>query len=120
VPALPSKKHTRAQSKPARRKQQAAPSLRIVDARLAEDQVFVIKGGKHKNSPTREFAKLEFAQDALLKKFGGLPPKHVSGREKPLVKDINKDLADNPEYIYGPVTYETVARAVRALRKANR
>jgi hypothetical protein len=114
---LPSKKHKRTQSKLVRQTQQ--DELRIVGAALDLDKVFFIKGGHHKNNPLRKFKKFEFTQDALLKKFGGLPPDHVTGREKPLVVEINKILADNPEYLLGPVTSETVARAVTALRKLN-
>jgi hypothetical protein len=114
---LPSKKHQRAQSNSVRQQQQGG--LRIVGAALDLDKLFFIKGGHHKNNPLRKFKKFEFTQDALLKKFGGLPPDHVTGREKPLVQDINKILANNRAYLLGPVTAETVARAVAALRKLN-
>jgi hypothetical protein len=106
---LPSKKHKPAQSNPVRQQQQ--DEFRIVgivgafvDAVLDLDKAFFIKGGHHKNNPIRKFKKFEFTQDALLKRFGGLPPNHVTGREKPLVQDINKILADNREYLFGPVT----------------
>ena len=82
----------------------------------------VIRGSKDPiGGWKRRRGKIQFAQAALLKLFGGPPPADYCALA--VTRDINQRLAENPEYRaigFGKISPRTVVRAIEKLRDANR
>ena len=117
-------RHPRAKSSPVRPPQQAAASLAGAGGLAA--QAFVIRAARTKHGP-RGGGKVEVAQAAIAARYPNRPPAHLNYSK--LARDVDADVRrHHPDFVaaYGEtqegfvIDRETVVRALKKLREANR
>jgi hypothetical protein len=79
---------------------------------------YVIKAGRTKRSPRKKWARLEYAQAAIVSVYPDLPPEDIG--HSLLARKVNKQLSRDPKYHRGKISRQTVMRALALLRAANR
>jgi hypothetical protein len=108
-------------STPRRRRPQAQPPQQQAAASFGGSggmpmNAFVVHPGKTKYGP-RNWGKLEYAQAAIGALYPVIP---ASANHSQLVDKVNDHLKRDPGYSFGKISRQTVMRALKELRKANR